>query len=243
MLWNCIRAERLKLRRSHLWLVFLLIPILPTLMGAGNYLGNQAILTEGWYSLWTQHSLFYAGFFYGPLIAIYAAYLWRVEHLGHNWNHLMTMPVPEENIFCAKLYRTLRCTVLLQFWVFALYALAGKAVGLPGWPPFAVLFWLLRGSIGGCVIGALQLLLSMVIRSFAVPVGIALLGSILGFVTLSGGLGYLWPYALMAMGMNANSTADRLGNGAAFGTAVMAYLFLFTAAGILLLKKADVQAG
>ncbi len=53
-------------------------------MGAGNYLGNVEILKSQWYSQWIRHSLFYANFFYGPLIALYCAYVWRVEHLNYN---------------------------------------------------------------------------------------------------------------------------------------------------------------
>ena len=95
MLPICVTMEFRKLRHSHLWLVFLVIPLIPTVMGAGNYLNNLGMLKSEWYSLWTQCSLFYSNFFYGPLIALYCAYIWRVEHLNHNWNQLMTMPVPD----------------------------------------------------------------------------------------------------------------------------------------------------
>ncbi len=99
MLPICVTMEFRKLRHSHLWLVFLVIPLIPTVMGAGNYLNNLGMLKSEWYSLWTQCSLFYSNFFYGPLIALYCAYIWRVEHLNHNWNQLMTMPVPVRDIF------------------------------------------------------------------------------------------------------------------------------------------------
>ena len=32
----------------------------------------------------------------------YAAYLWRLEHLGHNWNLIMASPVPPLDLFAAK---------------------------------------------------------------------------------------------------------------------------------------------
>ena len=94
MLWSCVKTEQKKLRHSHLWLAFLVIPLLPAFMGAANYVNNLELLKSEWYSLWTQHSLFYANFFYAPLIALYCSYIWRVEHLHYNWNQLMTMPVP-----------------------------------------------------------------------------------------------------------------------------------------------------
>ena len=103
MLWSCVKTEQKKLRHSHLWLAFLVIPLLPAFMGAANYVNNLELLKSEWYSLWTQHSLFYANFFYAPLIALYCSYLWRLEHLNSNWNVLMTAPVPVRDVFLGKL--------------------------------------------------------------------------------------------------------------------------------------------
>lgn len=242
MLTVCMKTEQKKLKHSHLWLVFAGIPLLPTVLGGGNYLNNLEMLKSGWYSLWTQHSLFYASFFYGPLIAIYCSYIWRVEHLNYNWNSLMTMPTSERDIFLAKLLMSLRCTVALQLWVGVLFILSGKIVGLPGLPPGEILFWLLRGSLGGIVTAALQLVLSMMIRSFAVPVAMALLGSVAGFLMSSKGMGMLWPYALMMEGMNANKNTDVLSNPVGFGVAICGFLILFTSIGVCYLKYKDVHA-
>lgn len=242
MLLDCIKMEQKKLRHSHLWLVFLIIPVIPAVLGAGNYLNNLELLQSEWYSLWTQHSLFYSNFFYGPLIALYCAYIWRVEHLNHNWNQIMTMPVPVRNVFLSKLVLSLGCTVTLQIWMWVLFIISGKAVGLPGMPPLEILVWILRGSIGGLPIAALQLVMSMVIRSFAVPIALALIGSILGLLASNSGFGFWWPYSLMMMGMNSNKEADMVGNMAAFGISVAVFLALFTAAGIWYLKKRDITA-
>lgn len=243
MLFNCIRMEQRKLKHSHIWLVFLVIPIIPTVLGAGNYLNNLELLKSGWISLWTQHSLFYSNFFYAPLIALYCAYIWRVEHLNHNWNRLMTMPVPVRDIFLSKLILALLCTVTLQLWVWALFVMSGKAAGIPGMPPVRILVWLLRGSIGGMSIAALQLVLSMALQSFAVPIALALLGSILGLMASNGGLGLFWPYSLMMMGMNANKSEDMIGSPAGFGISSAVFLLLFTGIGIWYLKKRDITAG
>lgn len=235
--------EQKKLRHSYLWMVFLVIPVIPAVLGAGNYLNNLEMLKSGWYSLWTQHSLFYSNFFYGPLIALYCAYIWRVEHLNHNWNQLMTMPVPVRDVFLSKLILSLGCTVALQVWLWMLFLISGKAVGLWGMPPLEIFLWIFRGSIGGLPIAALQLVMSMVIRSFAVPIALALIGSILGLLASSGGLGLMWPYSLMMMGMNANKDTDMVGSEAGFGISVVIFLILFTAAGIRYLKKRDITAG
>ena len=242
MLFACVRTEQKKLRHSHLWVAFLVIPLLPTVMGAANYMNNLGLLKSEWYSLWTQHSLFYANFFYAPLIALYCSYIWIVEHLNYNWNHLMTMPVSAADVFLSKLLLAVRCTVFLQIWMWVLFLIAGKAVGLPGMPDLQILVWLLRGSLGALAITSLQLLLSMIIRSFAVPIALALLGSVAGLLASNGGLGLFWPYSLMLMGMNANKTEDMVSSSLGFGISTLVFFVVFTGVGILWLRKRDVHA-
>ena len=58
MFLRTLRAERMKLRHSPVWLAFIILPILPAIMGTFNYLQNISILQDQWYSLWTQHTLF-----------------------------------------------------------------------------------------------------------------------------------------------------------------------------------------
>lgn len=242
MLLACVKTERKKLHHSNLWVAFLLIPLLPTVMGAANYMNNLGLLKSEWYSLWTQHSLFYANFFYAPLIALYCSYIWRVEHLNYNWNHLMTMPVSAADVFLSKLLLAMRCTVGLQLWMWVLFLIAGKAVGLPGLPDVQILGWLLRGSLGAFAITALQLVLSMMIRSFAVPIALALLGSVAGLLASNGGLGLFWPYSLMLMGMNANKTEDMVSSSLGFGVSTLVFFLVFTGFGIYWLRRKDVRA-
>lgn len=242
MLWTCVKTEQLKIRRCHLLPVFLAIPVIPAFMGGGNYVQNIEVLQSEWYSLWTQYSLFYSNFFYAPLIALYCAFVWRVEHLNHNWNQLMTMPVPKTDVFLSKLCLAMGCTIFLQLWMWVLFVITGKIVGLPGLPPPEIFVWLFRGGIGGLGIAALQLFLSMVIRSFAVPIALALLGSVMGLMISNGGLGLFWPYSLMLIGMNANREADMAGNLLGFGGSLVLFFGLFTAAGIWYLKRTDIKA-
>lgn len=243
MLSITIKAENRKLHGSVIWLACFLIPIIPAIMGTFNYLQNLGILTGGWYSLWSQFTLFYASFFYAPLIALYCSYLWRLEHLNHNWNVLMTMPVPIPAIFLGKLFIIIKVTLITQAWMYLLFLCGGKAAHLEGLPPVTLLLWTLRGTIAALAIGALQLLLSMVIRSFALPIGIALGSSIVGLFAANSGKGLLWSYSLMLMGMNSNSNEDKLsGSLAPFLISVTLFFLVFCGASIFLLKCRDVKS-
>lgn len=243
MLNACIKAERTKLKSSAIWLLFLIVPIFPAIMGTFNYVGNLNVLKDGWYSLWTQHTLFYADFFYAPLIASYAAYLWRMEHLNHNWNFIMTAPVPLKDLILAKFILLFQMTVFTQIWIGILFFLSGKLIGLPGMMPLPCIFWLLRGCIGSLSIIALSLLLSMVIKSFSVPIILSLLFSIASLGLVAKGVGYYWPYALMMLAMNTNSAADSIhGHYPLFLFSTAVFLTGFLCAAVLLLKKRDVRS-
>ncbi|MDO4339317.1 MAG: ABC transporter permease [Eubacteriales bacterium] len=243
MLLRCIHAETIKLRRSMIFAICILIPIIPAIMGTFNYLQNLEILQSEWYSLWTQFTLFYASLFFAPLIGIYCSYLWRMEHLNRNWNMLMSAPVSVSSMYLGKLAVILRVTVVTQMWVGILFFLCGKLAGLPGVFTPRILFWLFRGALAAVAIGALQLLLSMVIRSFSVPIAVSLVGSVAGLMLSNQGLGLYFPYSLMLMGMNANKSTDALsGSGLSFLVSVCFFFFFFYGVAIYILKRRDVRA-
>lgn len=211
MLKRCILAENRKLHASPIWAMFFVLPILSATYGTFNYLQNLEILTDGWYSLWTQHTLFYSMLFFPAMVAAYAAYLWRLEHLGHNWNLIMASPVPPLDLFTAKFAVVTKLALLTHAFVFALFVFCGRVFAhLPGLPPVTLPLFLLRGLLGALAVIAAQLVLAMVIRSFAVPIFLGLLGGITGIFISSKGFGLLWPYSLMQLGMNSNKSADAL---------------------------------
>ena len=136
MLQNCIRAENRKLHASPIWIMFFLLPVISAGYGTFNYLQNLEILTDGWYSLWTQHTLFYSMFFFPAMVAAYAAYLWRLEHLGHNWNFIMATPVHPLALFAAKFVVVGKLALLTHAFVFVLYAFCGKVFACPAPRPW-----------------------------------------------------------------------------------------------------------
>ena len=229
---------------SPIWAMFFLLPILSATYGTFNYLQNLEILTDGWYSLWTQHTLFYSMLFFPAMVATYAAYLWRLEHLGHNWNLIMASPVPPLDLFAAKFAVVTKLALLTHGFVFALFVFCGKVFAhLPGLPPVTLPLFLLRGLLGALAVIAAQLVLAMVIRSFAVPIFLGLLGGITGIFISSKGHGLLWPYSLMQLGMNSNRSADALaGSYGLFAFSCIFWLGTMFLLAWLLLRREDVRA-
>ena len=210
MLLRCLKAEIQKCRRSPVWLAFLVLPIIPSVLGTGNYLANLEVLENGWYSLWSQHALFSSTFFLPALLGVFCAWQWRLEHWDHNWNSFLTAPVPVGYLYGAKLILAAGISLLAQVCIGALFLLSGKIAGISAPVPPELPQWLLFGALGGISVCAVQLFFSLVIRAFAPPVTIGLIGGILGLLVTAQGLGYAFPYSLLCLGMRANNPQMKL---------------------------------
>lgn len=243
MLRHAVAAEGRKLKGSCIWLAFLFLPAFSVFVGCANFSMNREILTNEWQSLWTQVSLFYGDLFLAVLLSIYAAYAWRLEHLNHNWNTLMTASVPVRNIFWSKFLVIAGLSFVTQVLFFALYLAAGFYFGFQSPVPPDVIRWFLVRMDWlppGCGDAAL---FAMRIRSFAVPVGIGFACSVVGFLLAAKGWWACFPNALVIAGMGAVSQ-EALGQVDMGIFFVMCTVFtaLFCGLSLLVLKKADVKS-
>ena len=244
MFWRVLETEWQKEKHSPVWLAFFVLPLIPAVLGTLNYWNTQGILQKEWYSLWTQHTLFSCYFFLPALLGVYCAWLWRLEYQQHNWNNLLTVPIPVTFFYGAKVTLAGILLLLTQLWVGVLFFLSGKLCGLTtAFPVMDVVNWLLCGWLGGMAICLLQLFLSLLVRSFAVPVGIALLGGVAGLAATAKGWGVYFPYALLSVGMRANTASSELSCGTApFVFFCLSYSILFVLLSLLYLYQVDIAA-
>lgn len=241
MLLRCLRAELVKFRRSPVWLAFVVLPLFPAFLGTFNYLGNLSVLSDAWYSLWSQHTLFSSMFFLPALLGVFCAWQWRLEHADHNWNSFLTAPVPVGDLCLAKLIWAAVISLFSQAWIGVLFILSGKLVGLTGSIPPELPEWLLCGALGGVSVCAVQLYFSLIIRAFAPPVAFGLVGGIAGLMVTAQGFGYAFPYSLLCIGMRANNPKMEL-NFAAFLLSAFVYTVVFTLLAVRHLRRRDVAA-
>ena len=242
MLIRSIRAEFLKLRRSYIWLAMLVLPLLSAGLGTANYLNNLGMLTEQWYSLWTQHALFYCALFAPALTGVYCAYVCRLEHLNRNWNAVMTQPIPVGTMLAAKLTAVSILTALTQCLIGILFIVSGKLAGLTAPLPFELVYWVVRGWWALTVQAALLLCVALMVRSFVVPVAAGILGGFCGLPALVKGFGVYFPFSLLELGMCSHNPAEPMDcSAAAFVISSFLYLLLGFAISVLWLKKRDVK--
>jgi len=243
MLRRCISAEWMKLRHSRIWMILMILPVISVLIGSANFYMNQGVLKKEWYSLWSQVGLFYGEFFFPILIAICCAYMWRLEHNNKNWNMIMTAPVSATNIFLAKLIVVGVLMFFVQLFFLALYFIGGKLAGITSDLPVELTGWLLRGWIAAITISTMQLALSMRIRSFAAPIGIALCAVFIGLGMYITHLGLFFPHSLLTMGMGVLSqTSLSAGESILFAIINMFYIAVISTGAIYRMRKSDVAA-
>lgn len=238
---RAVKAESLKLKRSPVWLAFFALPLISAFFGTMNYKMNIGVLKSEWYSLWSQHSLFLCYFFMPALIGTYCSYLWRLEHTRHNWNSFLTAPLPVSILYLGKLTQAVRVTILGNLWIFLLFFVCGKLADIQSPFPKETLEWFLCGTLGAVVVCCVQLLLSLVIRSFAVPIGIALAGGIFGLYMTNHGYGMRYPYSLYCLGMRANNPNMEISVSTLIVNS-LGYIIIFAALSVFYLRRHEISA-
>ena len=94
----------------------------------------------------------------------------------------MTTPLSRPTVFIAKLAVLAKSILIAQALLMIFVLIVGKFIFHFTQPvPINMVWWLFMGWFSALSVGAVQLYLSMRIRSFAVPVGLAVCLSIGGF--------------------------------------------------------------
>lgn len=206
------RAETLKLKRSATWIIALILPLLAVTTGTINLANNPDTLAAGWASFTSQVTLFYGLLFYSIGIALIAATAWRMEHRGTNWNLLLTTTRQPIKLVAAKIAVIMLPVAFMQFVLVIGTLVSGTLIlGLDGTVPWQFALVGLISVIAALPLIAIQSLLSMLMKSFAAPVAICLLGCVIGVATVTSEalrpLSFIWPQAINTRALNLGSTA------------------------------------
>ena len=174
-----------------------------------------------------------------PLIGVYASYLWRLEHSGTNWNMILAHTSAYRIVFD----KIAVCSVVSLFtmlWLGFLFITCGLIAGITTPIPIELVDWIVCGFIGSVSVCAIQSFLSLWIRSFAVPIGLALIGGFAGLVVTAKGAMYAIPYALLSVGLRANNPNRELDYNL-FLTSSVIYILFFYLLSVAYIKCHDVK--
>lgn len=206
------RAELIKLKRSTTWLIALILPLLAVTTGTINLANNPDTLDAGWTSFTSQVTLFYGLLFFSIGIGLLAATAWRMEHHGTNWNLLLTTTRRPVKLVLAKMAVIALPVAFMQLVLVAGTLLSGVLVlRLDAAIPWQFALVGAISVIAASPLIAVQSLLSMLLKSFAAPVAVCLVGSVVGVATVTSvalrPLSYVLPQAINTRALNLGSTA------------------------------------
>lgn len=202
--FSFLPAELIKMKNSPGWIALILVPVISAVIGTINFTQNIGVLSNDWYSLWSQHTIFLDYFFLPILVGIFAGCAWRVEHSGTNWN-LTAAHVSAEKLVLEKFLVTSLFCGLTLLWVSLLYFIGGKYADIPALFPREFPNWILLGFIGTCCVISIQIFFSLIIRSFVLPIGISFAGGILGLLVSVKVTPYFLPWSLLNIGLRGNN--------------------------------------
>lgn len=205
---STLAIERRKSKRAWILVAVAVVLVgLNVFNGIGNYLSNVDVFqAQGltWVAVWGQAGLLWAILFFPLLITLRAASLTRMEHEQANWRRLASYGA-HLRTYRGKLLLlagfVLLCQTIFVAAVILVSLILGFTLTLPD--VSAMLCWGLLGAVGGLTVATVQMLVGILVRSYATTVAIGLVASIgsLMVTLVAPLLEAAYPYAQIGVGM------------------------------------------
>ncbi|ATH93768.1 MrsE [Bacillus glycinifermentans] len=242
MLKNILAAERLKLKRSKMWVLYVLAPLISVILAYTNFHNNYNLFVQPgdneWIEAWTQVAVFMGSFVLPILVGIYAAFVCRGEHIG-GWKQLLALPVLRSRVFFAKSVMVAVMVAATMGILFILFMMVGFLNGLKGGLPFfAILGYVVQGSIASLPLIVLQLIVSIRFKTFGIPLAVSIGFTLPSILAANTPLGQIYPWALPMLGMSPPDESPIASYPLFYGVLIV-LLILFTVLGVRNFSRRD----
>lgn len=242
---HVMQMELLKLKRSYVWLLMIIAPLIMVIFGASNFVRYKQVFLQGdavpWDKLLGQVVVFYAMLLLPLSIAVMAVWLARIEHSENNWKHLFVLPIKYVHIYVAKTIVHILLVGISMLFFFAGMIVAGKIVDIGTIPYHSLAISVLLCWITCLPILAVQMLLSIRFHSLGVPVGVGLAASIAGIVISNSSYGKYYLWSLPSLTLNPGTGGNELPGYSYFlSISLISFLIIFVI-GFAMFRRRDVQ--
>lgn len=170
---SILRAELYKLKRTNIWIAFLVNPILTGLFAISM---NPSESPYPWAELYHRQFLLHGQLFLPLMACLITAYLCKFEHDQNNWKQYLTKPIQRWQVYAGKFTLSVLFVGIMQLLMLAVYLSIGWMLGIDGSPPSEMI---VRGIVGGWIgtfpLIALQLWMSSIWKSFAGAMSISVM--------------------------------------------------------------------
>ncbi|MFE8701923.1 ABC transporter permease [Cytobacillus sp. FJAT-54145] len=167
---NVLSSEFLKIKKSSIWGLIFISPLLSTLVGLGETMDETM---NPWLGTIGLMSFLHALLFLPLLTGVFSAFVCRFEHIGGGWKQLLSMPVSRNNVYISKYLLVMGLLALTQLLFLAGLIVIGEIKGFEGPIPWNMVTTSVVGGWIACLpLAALQMLVSVAWSSFAAPLAI-----------------------------------------------------------------------
>ncbi|MFD0769372.1 ABC transporter permease [Bacillus sp. CGMCC 1.60114] len=204
---NVLYVERLKLKRSKLWLLYFIGPLLGLFLAYINFFKNYDLFMQPgdneWIEVWTQVALFMGPFVLPIMVGIYAALVCRSEHIGGGWKQLLALPIKHSEIFLGKFLTVVNMVIITMLILLIFFIGFGYIKGVEGsLPIFTILGFVIRGILACLPLILLQLIISIRAKTFGIPLAVSIVFTLPAIIVASTPLGQIYPWTQPMLAMS-----------------------------------------
>lgn len=238
-----LSSERLKMSKSHLWLLTLASPALALLIGI---LAQPPHDAPAYAVLLTSMSVFHALLFLPILTGVFSSFICRYEHVGGGWKALLALPVSRASVFISKFLIVAALLALTQLIFLGCFIIASNIHGIEEPFPWAMLIRSVFGGWIACLpLAALQLGVSLRWSSFAAPLVINVIFTVPNILVVNSDKirpYYPWAQPIQAMMPSSSNAFGSLGfiSFESLMITVVGSFVLFFAAGLMYFNRQEI---
>lgn len=241
-----LKIELLKIKRSKIFFVATLFPMIAIIQGIGfaqNMKGKEG-MEDIWMLLFSNSVLIYGLLIFPMLVTIIIAMITRIEHSNNGWKGLLSLPLKRKDVYLSKLL--LGCGILLYNIVILSTGIIASGIVFGASRPIPFDVVLLRpilAFIAALPIISLQFYLSMRFKNAGIPLGVGAL-SILPTILVANStkywIFYPWTYPMLTMMPHFITSSDQtMKYSIMYGVSIISFIMII-GMGLLQFNKKDI---
>ncbi|CAM3290688.1 ABC transporter permease [Filibacter tadaridae] len=167
------QSEFLKLRRSSIWLLIFVSPILSLVLGLSELSEIGEFEQHQWTATLGIMTISHAILFLPLLTGIFSSFICRYEHVAGGWKQLLSLPVSRRNLYIVKILIVSLLIAATQILFILGLFIIGWMKGYPIEIPWGTISTSVFGGWLACMpLIALQMFASVAWSSFAAPLAV-----------------------------------------------------------------------
>ncbi|GGA56924.1 hypothetical protein GCM10007416_32680 [Kroppenstedtia guangzhouensis] len=230
-------VDGMKLRRSVVWPVIVLVPIFLSVVGVNNYAEHRDVFRGenllGWMGAWTQVVFLYGTVLCPVLVGVYAGLINRMEHMGGGWKLMLAYPITRTHVYLSKVLWVWLLIGFTTVMMFVSFWVIGWLYDVEGSFPLKTLSWMfVKGWLASLPLSALFTWVSIQWKNFGMPIALNIVFVLPNVFIINSSMGRIYPWSQPGYAMTPSDRLEYVPTDEHFFWVVIISTALFLAGGI-----------